>query len=151
MSYQIKIPEPGTGYFVLSCWLMRYYRPHPWLPQTLQAIASILGYPLEFQSKTLLLKTPHRELSQYWPGSYSHSWLAFTVLEGAVHAGRWGKRNQSDQIQLRALWATETAGLVKHDPWCNSGTIVMGETNHSLLGVKSRFTRHNSYAAELWS
>lgn len=45
-------PSARMGYFFWRCWSVKSHRSNP-LPSTLQAIAIALGYPLEFDGKTL--------------------------------------------------------------------------------------------------
>lgn len=45
---------PDMGYLFWSCWLIVSHES-----QALQVIASTLGYPLDLDGKTLLLKIPH--------------------------------------------------------------------------------------------
>lgn len=57
------------------------------LPKTLQAITNAVGYPLQPNGKTLLLKTPlthiteHREIKLVLNLKLQPYWLAFMVLE----------------------------------------------------------------------
>lgn len=49
------------GYFLCSCWLLRSYRP-----QTLQAVANALGYPMELHSKLHFLILLQQKLITNW-------------------------------------------------------------------------------------
>lgn len=62
-----------------------YKRPH-----VIQVNATTLGYPLELDGKTLLLKIPHtlvkryREIKRILNRKFLPYWLAFILLEGSM-------------------------------------------------------------------
>lgn len=88
ISCQIKISESQMGLLLLEFFCQWGHMD----PKTLQAIAITLGYPLELDSKILLLKIlhswviEHREIKLILTWKLHPFWLAFMVLEGAMNA-----------------------------------------------------------------
>lgn len=91
---QTKIPVPGGGYVHSSSWSMGSNR----CPQTTQFIATALGYPAEFDNKTLLLKIPyspvivHGETKLVLAWKLWSYWLPFIMLAVSMHA-TWGEKS----------------------------------------------------------
>lgn len=135
-----KCPDIGMG-FHLGCWSLC-----PIDSQTLQAIASALGYHPELGGKTLCKWVVEKEnLILNQPGSFRPTQTSI-VLEGAVH------RSQREivitcLIQLWTLKAKLITGQTRHVHWFNSGINIMEVFNYIPIAFQAHFTKWNPYLA----
>lgn len=106
------------------------------MASTLQATASALSEPPQFDSKTSLPKRPHYLRNQIDTHLKSMSILTSCHrLDDAIHTR--GEAYPAASLQL----VTTMTGPGRYAHWYNRDKNVTGVTNHFLVGLKACSTR----------
>lgn len=85
------------------------------------------------------------QIGSNWAGVQLEAALLLTIVHGfrRLCAWYWRRKLIITTTQLQKLWPTTEDSLSMY--LCNSGTNVMGITNHLLMGFKALFVKWNPY------
>lgn len=147
LCYQVKPPEPGKGYILLS------HQPKGSLnPPASQVIAKATAFSPGPDDKARLLRTAltygtaHREVELVPNQKLLPYRLAFTALESSLHTTR--REGQSSLSPSHKPCDLQQSSNCKID-WCSRDPSAMQVTNHFLVGFKAHSTRLNPKLASL--
>lgn len=128
------------GYIFLSCWAVG---SHTLYPHKLYPIATVLGFSPELNGKTLILRTTHLT-DRTWRNLASTTLDASYLLAGLQSVVKVLCKLPGDKSNHQFHLAVKTITKTVSKYWPNkihrrhnSGTDVIGQITHFLIGFKA--------------
>lgn len=121
LSYHIKVPVPGLG-FLFSSYMSVWTDTHTYMHKhththTLYVIPIAFDYPLVFDGKFILQKSPHAWIISHWEIKLVpiQKLLSLLLVSRVVEGSSYTTREEIISLtQLWALWITTITGLTKY-------------------------------------